>query len=102
MDKADGILKDYTQLHTTQEGAYTQWHRSSGTLARDWGQQRSAMIDDASKMRTFSPYRNPLLIQIIRPVNTTAIKREASLNAFLKGAKLQVKERKEQEEVIAQ
>lgn len=53
MDKADGILKDYTQLHTTQEGAYTQWHRSSGTLARDWGQQRSAMIDDASKMRTF-------------------------------------------------
>jgi hypothetical protein len=35
-------------------------------------------------------------------VNAAAIERKAALNAFLKYAKLQVKEKKEQEKVITQ
>ncbi len=58
--EANGALKDCTQWRTTEEDAYTQWQKDSGALLSGMGQQRSVMIDDASKMRAVSNFATTL------------------------------------------
>ncbi|KAF9446333.1 hypothetical protein P691DRAFT_804366 [Macrolepiota fuliginosa MF-IS2] len=81
--ETDGFLKDYQRLHTEQRDAYIQWHQRAGTFTRSLGQQRSTAVDDASKM-----------------LNVAAIERETALRSFLKNARSQVEQSKEQEKVV--
>jgi hypothetical protein len=50
----EGSVKDYQQRHTSQDDAYTQWHKKSGPLDKHLGEQRSITVDAASKMRTWN------------------------------------------------
>lgn len=96
---SDSLLKDYNQLHSNKDRAYTQWYGRSRAFVRKLGEERSVAVDDASKMRACQNllYDPILSSQVI--VNKAATERKLALQGFLKDARSQVEQSREQEKV---